>query len=41
VAAGFLVAALPISDEIGFAMTVALMVWHGMRIRSARRSAGA
>ena len=41
VAAGFLVAALPISDEIGFAMTAALMVWHGMRIRSARRSAGA
>jgi TRAP transporter 4TM/12TM fusion protein len=41
VAAGFLVAALPISDEIGFAMTAALMVWHGMRVRSARRTAGA
>jgi TRAP transporter 4TM/12TM fusion protein len=41
VAAGFLVAALPVSDEIGFAMTAALMVWHGMRVRSARRTAGA
>ncbi len=41
VAAGFLVAALPISDEIGFAMTAALMVWHWLRTRSARRTAGA
>jgi TRAP transporter 4TM/12TM fusion protein len=28
VAAGFLVAAVPISDEIGFAMTAVLVVWH-------------
>ncbi|MEP6971495.1 MAG: TRAP transporter large permease subunit, partial [Betaproteobacteria bacterium] len=41
VAAGFLVAALPISDEIGFAMTVALMVWHGVRYRAAARTAPA
>ena len=41
VAAGFLVAALPVSDEIGFAMTAALMVWHWLRTRSVRRTAGA
>ena len=33
VAAGFLVAALPMTDEIGFAMTAALVIWHVMRTR--------
>ncbi len=33
VAAAFLVAALPISDEIGLAMTVAFALWHWMRVR--------
>jgi len=33
VAAGFLVAALPVSDEIGLGMALALVVWHGFRAR--------
>jgi TRAP transporter 4TM/12TM fusion protein len=39
VAAGFLVAALPATDEIGFAMTATFAVWHGLRVRSHRRLA--
>lgn len=35
VAAGFLVAALPLTDEIGLAMAAALAVWHLLRRRSA------
>jgi len=38
-AAGFLVAALPATDEIGFAMTAALVVWHALRARGGRRLA--
>ncbi len=33
VAAAFLVAALPISDEIGLGMALVLVVWHGLRAR--------
>ena len=39
VAAGFLVAALPVSDEIGLAMTLALVVWHGLRMRRFKQAA--
>jgi len=39
-AAVFLVAALPMTDEIGIAMTVALAAWHVLRRRSARLAAG-
>jgi TRAP transporter 4TM/12TM fusion protein len=37
VAAGFLVAALPATDEIGFALALALALWHGWRVRGAQR----
>ncbi len=40
VAAGFLVAALPASDEIGLAMTLAFAIWHGMRVRRLKPAAG-
>ena len=33
VAACFLVAALPVTDDIGFAMTALLALWHGVRVR--------
>ncbi|MBS3916681.1 MAG: TRAP transporter permease [Sulfuritalea sp.] len=33
----FLVAALPVTDEIGFALTAAFLAWHGWRLR---RTAG-
>ncbi len=33
VAAAFLVTALPVSDEIGLSMTLALVLWHGFRVR--------
>ena len=33
VAAGMLVAAAPMSDEIGFAMSVVFIVWHLMQKR--------
>jgi TRAP transporter 4TM/12TM fusion protein len=33
VAAAFLVAALPVSDEIGFAMTALLVAWHVWQVR--------
>ncbi|MEO7940634.1 MAG: TRAP transporter permease, partial [Burkholderiaceae bacterium] len=39
VAAAFLVASLPVSDEIGLAMTLALVVWHGLRVRRLRQEA--
>jgi TRAP-type uncharacterized transport system fused permease subunit len=38
-AAGFLVAALPATDEIGLVMTAALAVWHVVRERRRLRSA--
>ena len=38
VAAGFLVAALPVSDEIGLGMALALAVWHGRRVRRMRQA---
>jgi TRAP transporter 4TM/12TM fusion protein len=40
VAAAFLVAALPVTDEIGFAATAALWVWHLVRVRGRRLAAG-
>ncbi|MGP1683654.1 MAG: TRAP transporter permease, partial [Giesbergeria sp.] len=33
VAAGFLVAALPATDEIGLGMAAAMALWHGVRMR--------
>ncbi|MCB2003738.1 MAG: TRAP transporter permease [Burkholderiaceae bacterium] len=39
VAAAFLVVALPISDEIGLGMALALLVWHGLRARRHKRAA--
>ncbi|ODV11180.1 MAG: C4-dicarboxylate ABC transporter [Rubrivivax sp. SCN 70-15] len=39
-AASFLVAALPATDEIGFAMTAALAAWHWTRTRPKRLAAG-
>ena len=38
VAAGFLVAALPFTDEVGLGMTVLLALWHGMRVRQSNHS---
>jgi TRAP-type uncharacterized transport system fused permease subunit len=38
-AAAFLVAAVPLTDEIGFAMGAALLAWHLFRIRGTRRGA--
>jgi TRAP transporter 4TM/12TM fusion protein len=38
VAAGFLVAALPASDEVGLGMALALVVWHGIRARRVRQA---
>jgi TRAP transporter 4TM/12TM fusion protein len=39
VAAAFLVAALPVSDDIGFAMTALLVLWHGLQVRRQRGAA--
>ncbi|MEW5879437.1 MAG: TRAP transporter permease [Pseudomonadota bacterium] len=39
VAAGFLVAAMPVTDEIGFGMTTLLAVWHVARVRGRLRFA--
>ncbi len=39
VAAAFLVVALPVSDEIGLGMALALVVWHGLRARRIKRAA--
>jgi TRAP-type uncharacterized transport system fused permease subunit len=36
VAACFLVAALPVTDEIGFALTALLVIWHVARTRAVR-----
>ncbi len=41
VAACFLVAALPITDEIGLLMAAALVVWHVSRVQAKRRRAAA
>ena len=38
-AAALLVAALPITDEAGFALGIALIAWHVWRVRSLRRAA--
>jgi TRAP-type uncharacterized transport system fused permease subunit len=38
VAAAFLITALPLTDEIGFALAALFAVWHVLRARSARRS---
>ena len=40
-AAAFLVAALPVTDEIGLAMTAVLVVWHVARERNRLRAAAA
>ena len=40
VAAGFLVAALPATDEIGIAMTVVLAAWHVLRARRQKLAIG-
>ncbi len=41
-AAFMLVAAIPLTDEIGFGMSAAFVVWHLLRVRRAgRRVAGA
>ena len=37
-AAGFLVAAVPFTDEVGLGMTALLVLWHGMRVRQTNRS---
>ncbi|MBP6118511.1 MAG: TRAP transporter permease [Giesbergeria sp.] len=37
VAAGFLVAALPATDEIGLGMALLLAAWHALRVRQANR----
>lgn len=41
VAAAFLVAALPVTDEIGLGMAAVLVVWHAMRVRAARTATAA
>ncbi len=41
VAASFLVAALPVTDEIGLALVVAFIAWHAWRTRRARRAIAA
>ena len=38
VAAGFLVAALPATDEIGLGMAAVLVLWHGLRVRQMNRA---
>jgi TRAP transporter 4TM/12TM fusion protein len=38
IAAAFLVAALPLTDEIGFALAIALAVWHFLKVRGQRRA---
>ncbi len=38
VAAGFLVVALPATDEIGLGLAAALALWHGLRVRQANRA---
>jgi TRAP-type uncharacterized transport system fused permease subunit len=39
VAAAFLIAAVPLTDEIGFALAALFAAWHVWRARSARRDA--
>ena len=38
VAAAFLVAAIPLTDEIGFALAIALLVWHVLRVRGRQKA---
>jgi hypothetical protein len=38
VAAAFLVAAIPLTDEIGFALATALLVWHVLRVRGRQKA---
>ena len=38
VSACFLVAALPLTDEIGLAAVAAFVAWHAWRTRNARRN---
>ncbi|MGB2818960.1 MAG: TRAP transporter permease [Burkholderiaceae bacterium] len=38
IAAGFLVAAVPLTDEIGFALSALFVVWHVLRTRGSRRA---
>ena len=40
VAAAFLVVAAPATDEIGLGMTAALVIWHVLRLRARRPTAG-
>ena len=40
-AAGLLVAAVPLTDEIGFALSAAFLVWHIYRTRGTRAGAAA
>jgi len=37
-AAGFLVAAVPFTDEVGLGMTALLVLWHGLRVRQGNRA---
>lgn len=37
VAAALLIAAVPMTDELGLVLTAALMLWHGWRVRGHRR----
>jgi TRAP-type uncharacterized transport system fused permease subunit len=39
VAAAFLIAAVPLTDEIGFGLAALFAVWHVFRARAARRAA--
>ena len=41
VAAAFLIAATPMSDEIGYALGLALAIWHVLRVRGRRTAAAA
>ncbi|MCZ7653343.1 MAG: hypothetical protein M5R42_02235 [Rhodocyclaceae bacterium] len=34
-AAGFLIVALPVTDEIGFGLVAVFFAWHGWRTRKA------
>ncbi len=41
VAAALLIAAVPMTDELGLVLTAALMLWHGWRVRGHRRRGAA
>ena len=40
-AAALLITALPMTDEAGFALAAAVLVWHGLRTRGQAALAGA